>query len=179
MDDGLRPGQIAMVSMDNAGFYNRMPRGSADPDKLLRSGSQVKVVAREGSYLKVELDDGNVGYVPAIMVDDPASSPSPGEVQVYPPLPGAVPIVPLEPADPNDPLAPSPEELPAVIEPEPEPATATDTPPPPPPMPDDLTAPAPPIRSDEGPAEAPPEPAEEGAEEGETPPEPADGAAGE
>ena len=51
---GILPGQIAVVALDNAGFFNRKPTGEGDPDKLLRSGTQVKVVSTEGSYLKVE-----------------------------------------------------------------------------------------------------------------------------
>jgi hypothetical protein len=151
---GFRPGQITAVSMDNAAFFNQLPRGSSDPNELLRAGTQVKVVAIEGSYLKVELDSGKVGYLPAMMVTDPAAKPSPNEVQVYPPLPGTqtVPIIPLEPANPNDPQAPSPEELPSMIEPD---GTA-ENPPPPPPVPGDLKTPAPPIKPNTTDAPQPP-----------------------
>lgn len=166
----FRPGQIGAVSMQNAGFYNSVPRGNADPDRLLTRGTQVKIIASQDTYLKVELDDGKVGYVPSIMVEDPKAAPSPNEVQVYPPLSGSgtVPIIPLEPTDPSNPQAPGPEELPSVIEPDtPEPAPA------PPPVPSDLGTPAPPIRTDtaEPPKETPPAggeaepPKEDGAEE--------------
>lgn len=141
---GMVPGQIAVVALDNAGFFNKKPTGEGDPDKLLSAGTQVKVVSTEGSYLKVELDSGEVGYVPAVMVDNPNAIPSPNEVQVYPaPPPGGadIPIIPLEPMDPNDPQAPASDSLPSVIEPEETPA-APDLPP----VPDDPDAsgPAPP-----------------------------------
>jgi hypothetical protein len=136
---GVVPGQIAVIALDNAGFFNKKPTGEGDPDKLLRAGTQVKVVSTEGSYLKVELDSGEVGYVPAVMVDDPSAVPSPNEIQVYPAPPpggGDVPIIPLEPMDPGDPQAPASDSLPSVIEPEEPPAT-----PDLPPVPDDPDAP--------------------------------------
>jgi len=136
---GIVPGQIAVIALDNAGFFNSKPSGEGDPDKLLSAGTQVKVVSTEGSYLKVELDSGEVGYVPAVMVDDPNAVASPNEIQIYPaPPPGGadIPIIPLEPADPNDPEAPASDSLPAVIEPE-ETPDAPDLPP----VPDDPDAP--------------------------------------
>jgi len=153
---GMVPGQIAVVALDNAGFFNRKPTGEGDPDKLLRAGTQVKVVSTEGSYLKVELENGNVGYVPAVMIDNPNAVASPNEVQIYPaPPPGSadIPIIPLDPGDPNDPQAPASDTLPSVIEPEETPEVelppVPDTPdvkpdakpdatPAPPPVPDDL-----------------------------------------
>ena len=142
----FKPGQIGAVSMNNAGFFNTLPRGSANPDRLLNAGSQVKIISAEGSYLKVELDDGKVGYVPSIMVEDPRSAPSPNEVQVYPPLQGtdAVPIIPLTPGDPTIPQTPATDALPSVIEPD----APADQPPAPPPVPADLTTPPPPIQPD-------------------------------
>ena len=72
---GIVPGQIAVVALDNAGFFKRKPTGEGDPDKLLRAGTQVKVVSTDGSYVKVELDSGEVGFVPAVMIDDPGAVP--------------------------------------------------------------------------------------------------------
>jgi hypothetical protein len=139
---GVVPGQIAVVALDNAGFFNAKPSGEGDPDKLLAAGTQLKVVSTEGSYLKVELENGQVGFIPAVMVDDPNAVPSPNEVQIYPaPPPGSadVPIIPLEPSSPDDPEAPAPDELPSVIEPEDDTSPSEL-----PPVPDDPDAATPP-----------------------------------
>lgn len=115
---GFRPGQFVEASLDNTSFFRTKPKGDANADKLLAARTPMKIVAVEGSYLKVELDNGEVGYVPSILVTDPNAVPSPNEVQVYPPVPtdtGMVPVIPLEPADPQ---APADDTLPAVIEPE-------------------------------------------------------------
>ena len=117
---GFRPGQFVVATLDNASFFRKKPKDEANADKLLKAGTQMKVVAVEGSYLKVELDNGEVGYVPSILVSDPKSMPSPREVQVYPPLPGQagdfgrLPVIPPDRANPQ---APASDTLPAVIEP--------------------------------------------------------------
>lgn len=88
------PGQFVIASMDNTAFFSRRPRGDAEADKLLRRNTQMKVISSDSSYLRVELDSGEVGFVPSVMVDDPSMAPpvtsdgmNPGEFQVYPPLP--------------------------------------------------------------------------------------------
>ena len=151
---GIVPGKIAAINTDNAAFFSKKPKGNANPDKLLRYGTRVKVVSVEGSYLKVELDDGAVGYVPAMMVEDPNAQPSPNAVQVYPPPQGgAVPIVPLTPGTPGAPgttpgttPVPGPTDVPEVIDPD---APASTPTPAPPPVPGDLSTPAPPIQKDD------------------------------
>jgi len=157
---GIVPGKIAVIGMDNAAFFKKRPKGDANPDKLLSRGTQVKVISVDGSYLKVELNNGAVGYVPAMMVEDPNSRPSPNEIQVYPPTsgPGAVPIVPLAPGVPGGAGTPPPVNVPEVIDPDaapdpvpaPAPAPAPDAAPTPapPPVPGDLGTPSPPIKKD-------------------------------
>lgn len=113
-------GQFVKAAMDNTAFFQKRPRGDADADKLLKLGTQMKVVTTDGAYLKVELDSGEVGYVPSVMVSDPhapaAGLPgSPGEVQVYPPL-GPVPPVDQLPAIPPSEVPPG-GAIPAVIDP--------------------------------------------------------------
>lgn len=120
---GFVPGQFVQAALDNTSFYLKKPKGDAEADRLLKAGTPMKIVAVEDSYLKVELDSGQVGYVPSILVSDPNAVPSSSsEVQVYPPLPGGtgdvgnVPTTPLPPG--ADPQAPANDALPAVIEPD-------------------------------------------------------------
>ena len=118
---GFVPGQFVVAALDNTSFFHKKPKGEANADKLLKAGTQMKIVAVDGSYLKVELDSGEVGFVPSILVADRNAVPSSREVQVYPPLPGkagdlgTLPNVPMDRADPQ---APAGDALPAVIEPD-------------------------------------------------------------
>jgi hypothetical protein len=97
----LRPGQFVETAMDNTAFFKNRPKGNADADKLLNRGVSMKIVQKDASYLKVEIDDtGEVGWVPAVMVVDPQAAPAgletnPGEFQVYPPPPGGLNTLPL------------------------------------------------------------------------------------
>ncbi|MBK1832885.1 hypothetical protein [Roseibacillus ishigakijimensis] len=67
-------GEWVETSVPNATFFNKIPKGSATADKVLALGSPLKVVSTKGTYLKVELEGGSVGYVPAIMVAEPTNS---------------------------------------------------------------------------------------------------------
>ena len=69
-----KPGQWVETATPNAAFFYKIPRGNASADQVLSKGSPLKVVSTDGSYLKVELEGGSVGYVPAIMVAEPSSS---------------------------------------------------------------------------------------------------------
>jgi hypothetical protein len=126
----FKPGQFVRAIMDNTAFFNNRPKGDSDADKLLARGTSMKVISMSGSYVKVELDSGELGWVPALMLEDPnaVTSPdggfgavNPGEYQVYPPsggyggeLPavnpgemppeGAIPTV----IDPEAPASPAP-----------------------------------------------------------------------
>jgi hypothetical protein len=87
-----KAGQFVRTLMDNTAFFKTRPKGDADADKLLTRGTSMKVITISGTYVKVELDSGEVGFVPSIMVEDPNATPdplmatNPGEFQVYPPL---------------------------------------------------------------------------------------------
>jgi hypothetical protein len=94
--------------MDNVAFFTNKPKGDASADKTLAGNTEMKVIADDGSYVKVELNSGEVGYVPSLQVTDQSSSglapvPSGNEIQLYPPAPGSVPPV----VDPNAPPTPS------------------------------------------------------------------------
>lgn len=113
-------GQFVRAAIPNTAFYKKRPSGDGDADKLLKRGTSMKVISKSGSYLKVELDSGEIGFVPSVMVEDPNAAPAaattmPGEVQVYPPLTGdlggPLPII--------DPAGLPPEgAIPTVIDPE-------------------------------------------------------------
>jgi hypothetical protein len=96
----FRPGQYVQTSMASTGFYRTRPKGNADADRLLSRNTRLKVVSSDSSYVRVELDSGELGFVPAVMLQDPSSRaddellPSGNEFQVYPPLdlPGSNPL---------------------------------------------------------------------------------------
>lgn len=104
----FRPGQFVHATIDNTAFFNKRPKGDADADKLLSRDTSMKVISSDSSYVKVELDSGEVGFVPAVMVHDPnaaiagvAGDPSNGVA--YPPLPpGGSPVEPLPDLVPTD-----------------------------------------------------------------------------
>lgn len=122
----LRPGEFVTAAIDNTAFYKAKPKEDQAADKLLTQGTPMKIVSLTGSYAQVELDSGEVGFVPTVMLTTGAAELSPldgsGEAQVPVisldsdvPLPvldpsTAPPVEPsgLPPADPAPPL-PTPE----------------------------------------------------------------------
>jgi hypothetical protein len=117
----FKAGQFVRASMDNTAFFKTRPNGDADADKRLTRGTSMKVITYSSSYVKVELDSGEVGFVPAVMLEDPnAVAPvpvtNPGEVQVYPPLPGGGIGGPLPIIDPAG--LPPEGAIPTVIDPD-------------------------------------------------------------
>lgn len=121
---GYKPGTFVRASIDNAAFFSKRPKGDADADKQLPANTEMKVISDDGSFVKVELDSGEVGFVPSVLVSDgsaAAAEPavvSPDAIQVYPPLPGSLPADPGAPTippviDPDAPVVPdTPVELP-------------------------------------------------------------------
>lgn len=117
----FKAGQFVHAVMDNTAFFKNRPKGDADADKLLSRGTSMKVISQNGSSIKVELDSGEIGWVPTVMVEDPgASAPAPslapGQVQVYPPLPGSGPVEPLPVIDPSG--LPPEGAIPTIIDPD-------------------------------------------------------------
>lgn len=119
---GFKTGGFVTAVMDNTAFFSQRPQGDADADKLLPRKTSMKVISADHSYVKVELDSGEVGWVPTVMVEDPSAAPvtgaefeavNPNEIQVYPPVPGfgGEPVPP-----PGD--APPGGAIPTVIDPE-------------------------------------------------------------
>ena len=100
-------GQWVETSMPNATFFKAFPKGSAVADKVLAVATPMKVVSSRETYLKVELDSGDVGYVPEIMVAERSSAggEQPGiRVPNYGPVPS-----PVEPRIAPFGIAPPPE----------------------------------------------------------------------
>jgi hypothetical protein len=85
------------------------------PSAKLVPGTQLKVLSEKGSYVKVETESGQIGYVPAIMVSDRVSD------STLVPLEGtAVPLAPVDPADPESLQPLPPADAPSFVAPEPE-----------------------------------------------------------
>ena len=121
----LSPGQFVTANIPNTAFYRNKPRENQDADKLVDLGTEMKIIEMDSSYVKVELDNGEVGYVPSVMVSAPDTSltqmppdllPLDGGYQVYPPLPGGGPIEPLPVIDPGG--LPPDGSIPAIIDPD-------------------------------------------------------------
>lgn len=115
-DVGIKPGSFVKTSMGNAAFFKKKPSGNVTADKLLPANTPMKVISVEGSYVKVELDSGEVGYVLSVQVIDQNASPGvmgigdDGAVQVWPPVDGGLPVV-----DPTAPVGPV---IPTEIDPD-------------------------------------------------------------
>jgi hypothetical protein len=114
----LSPGQFVIANIPNTAFYKDKPQANQDADKLLPQGTNMKIVSNSSSFLKVELDSGEVGWVPAVMVVSaiPEVVPIDGTYEVYPTLPGNDELEPLPVIDPNG--LPPVGSLPAVIDPD-------------------------------------------------------------
>lgn len=85
--------------MPNSTFFRVIPKGDATADMVLQAGSPLKYISSKGFYVKVELDSGDVGYVPEIMVTDRLATP---DIPSIPP-----PLLPAAPSDvDNDGFAP-------------------------------------------------------------------------
>ena len=86
----FQPMQYVTAASNSTAFFNKRPTGNAEAEELLAAGTSMRVVKTEGSFVKVELDNGKVGYVAAaLLTDGNASANGTGNaVQVYPPIGG-------------------------------------------------------------------------------------------
>jgi len=115
----IRPGQFVVAAINNTAFYNQRPGPEAEADQLLKRGTSMKVISTSGSLLRVELDNGEIGFVPSVMVQDPNAMPTDFNPSIdprrpadlYPSILDPEPFVPLPEGLPSD-------VLPDVIEPE-------------------------------------------------------------
>lgn len=144
-----KAGQWVETSMPNATFFRKIPKGNARADKVLKVATPLKVISSKSTYIKVELDSGDVGYVPEIMLVERPSSPVKPSSSPIAPVPefGSVPP-PVEPGN----VAPAPApKIPSVAPPVPTVPTVPTLPPVPvaptlpdaPPVPNVSTPPVP------------------------------------
>jgi hypothetical protein len=146
-----KAGQWVETAMANAAFFRSVPKGNARADKVLPAATPMKVVSTKDTYVKVELDSGEIGFVPEIMVlargagTPPPLPVAPDYSPVSPPVdpalgtpapapapaPGVPPVVPVAPS-PLPPVPPVPARGPEVPAPAP---AVPDVPPPPPTVP--------------------------------------------
>jgi hypothetical protein len=113
----IYPGQFVTANIPNTAFYKNKPKGSEDADKLLSMGTNMKIVSDDGAYVKVELDSGEVGWVPSVMVTSTSANIAPvdGAYQIYPPLPDTGGVEPLPLLDENG--QPPGGSIPTIIDP--------------------------------------------------------------
>ena len=143
----FKAGQFVRASIDNTAFFKTRPKGDAEAEKLLVRGTSMKVISISGSYVKVELDSGEIGFVPSIMLEDPNAvndlpPAAAGEYQLYPPLPSTGIGEPLPVIDPAG--LPPEGAIPTVIDPDALPETPV-----PPVTPTTETFPTPPVPPEE------------------------------
>lgn len=142
---GYKPGSFVRTNMDNVAFFGKRPKGDVSAEKQLAGNTEMKVISDDGTYLKGELNTGEVGWVLSIQVTDQNSAlPAVGsanEFQVYPPtgdvipLPqdGTVPTIPpvIDPTIPEVPAGPVAPDVPSLEDPSVPPAPPQSTPLPP------------------------------------------------
>jgi hypothetical protein len=138
-DPQFAPGSWVEVTDPTAAIYRRVPRDNEQPDYSLRPGTPLKIIGGQGTYVKVETESGQIGYVPAIMVgtkptgqDLPLVSPDPGGAP-----PSIEPIDTINPIGPIEPQSATPgiDDLPFVApEPEVPPISVDEAPAPPKPV---------------------------------------------
>ena len=118
----ITPGQFVSASIPNTPFYKNKPKNNQDADKLLKIGTAMKVVSVDSSYVKVELDSGETGFVPSVMLTTataeaaPELLPGDDMFPSYPPLPEGGDMEPLPIFDPNG--LPPGDAIPTIIDPD-------------------------------------------------------------
>jgi len=112
----LKPGEFVTAAIDNTAFYKAKPKEDQEADKLLKQGTPMKIVSLSGSFTKVELDSGEVGFVPTVMIStgDAELSPLDGAVDVEIPIINLDSEVPLPVLDPSTAPPVTPGDLPPV-----------------------------------------------------------------
>ena len=86
---GYSAGQYVETSVPSAALYARMPRANEQPYRTLAMGTPLRVISTEGTYVKVELESGDIGYVPSIMVGNRQSD---SGIPIVPVQPGEIPL---------------------------------------------------------------------------------------
>lgn len=65
----LSKGEFATANMDQTPFFLKKTDGTSKADKLLANSTSVKIIDSESSFTKVELNSGEIGYVPTLMLN--------------------------------------------------------------------------------------------------------------
>ena len=68
------PGSYVEVIDANAGLFNGFPDTATQAGRQLALGTPLKVIGERGSYLRVETAEGEIGFVPTIMISDSSAS---------------------------------------------------------------------------------------------------------
>lgn len=108
----LRPGQFVMAAVNNTAFYKTKPQENQDADSLLPQGTQMKIITISGNNAKVELDSGEVGFVPTVMITTEQLAP----LEEQPPIIPLEGDAPLPVIDPNA-TPPAQSTLPVEVDP--------------------------------------------------------------
>lgn len=100
--EDFTPGQWIETSMPNTTFFTEIPKADATADKVLQVGSSMKYISSKESYVRVELDSGDLGYIPKFMVDERSATPSLPNIPApitpaAPPIPDKGEFVPVAP----------------------------------------------------------------------------------
>jgi hypothetical protein len=143
----FKAGQYVTAASNSTAFFQNKPEGNAEADELLSAGTSMRVIKSEGSFIKVELDNGKVGYVaaalllesqqasgamiPGLPIDPSAVPGNTGDAAAPTDLGTGTPLPPISPPTAND-LPPSSldKQKPANV-PLPGPASGSGTPKPP------------------------------------------------
>lgn len=119
-ETSLIPGQFVTASIPNTPFYKEKPKDNQDADKLLTVGTAMKVIAVDSNFVNVELDSGETGFVPSVMInigneESQEYLQGDGMFPSYPPLPEGDGAEPLPIIDPNG--LPPGDAVPMIIDP--------------------------------------------------------------
>lgn len=64
----FQPGDLVQTTSPNTAVFAAFPKSGAVPSGVLAQGVLLKVLAAEGTYLKVQTEQGNTVYVPNVLV---------------------------------------------------------------------------------------------------------------
>jgi hypothetical protein len=64
----FKAGQYVTAASNATAFFSKKPQGNAEADELLSAGTSMRVIKSDGSFVKVELDSGKVGFVAAALL---------------------------------------------------------------------------------------------------------------
>jgi hypothetical protein len=103
VQSGYRPGEFVEAVMDKTAFFEERPQGEAKASRLLAAGTTMKVISDDPSFVKVELDSGDVGFVSSVQIapEGEVEKPEPSE---WPPVDPGLPLD--TGADPDAPVVP-------------------------------------------------------------------------